>query len=152
MRKLLLAFVFCLAAVQVAAQGLETKFDARRDAAGDVARAVAQAGAEGKNVIVDVGGEWCAWCHILHRFIARQPEVRAAIDADFVWVKVNWSPANKNERLLSSLPKVAGYPHLFVLDRAGRVIRSQPSVELEAGKDYDRDKVLAFLRASRPTR
>jgi thiol:disulfide interchange protein len=153
MRKLLLAAVLCLAAaVPAGAQGLETKFDARRDAAADVARAVAQAGAEGKNVIVDVGGEWCAWCHILHRFIARQPEVRAAIDADFVWVKVNWSPANKNERLLSAWPKVTGYPHLFVLDRSGRVIRSQPSVELEAGKDYDPAKVLAFLRDSRPAR
>lgn len=152
MRKLLLALVLCLAVFQAGAQGLESKFDARRDAAADVARAVAQAGAEGKNVIVDVGGEWCAWCHILHGFIARQPDVRAAIDADFVWVKVNWSPANKNERLLSAWPKVTGYPHLFVLDRAGRVIRSQPSVELEAGKDYDRAKVLAFLRDSRPAR
>jgi thioredoxin-related protein len=152
MRKLLLASVLCLAAVMAAAHGVAERFDSRRDAVADVARAVAQAGAEGKNVIVDVGGEWCAWCHILHRFIARQPEVRAAIDADFVWVKVNWSPANKNERLLSAWPKVTGYPHLFVLDRSGRVIRSQPSVELEAGKDYDAAKVLVFLRDNRPAR
>ena len=152
MRPLLLAAALCLAAAQVFAQGLDARFDAGRDAAADVARAVAQAGAEGKNVIVDVGGEWCAWCHILHRFIARTPEVRAAIAADFVWVKVNWSPANKNERLLAAWPKVTGYPHLFVLDRAGRVIRSQPSAELESGKDYDPAKVLAFLRSSRPPR
>jgi hypothetical protein len=65
---------------------------------------------------------------------------------------VNWSPANKNERVLSAWPRVTGYPHLFVLDAAGRVVRSQPSVELEAGKDYDAVKMLAFLRASRPAR
>lgn len=152
MRKLLLAAFLWLAALQAAGQGLEARFDARRDAAADVADAVARAGAEGKNVIVDVGGEWCAWCHILHRFIARTPEVRAAIDADFVWVKVNWSPANRNERLLSAWPKVAGYPHLFVLDRAGRVVRSQASAQLEAGQDYDAAKMLAFLRESRPAR
>ncbi|MEJ5991223.1 thioredoxin family protein [Ramlibacter sp. PS3R-8] len=152
MRKMLLAAVVCVAAVGAAAQGLDAKFDPRRDAAADVARAVAQAGEQGKHVIVDVGGEWCAWCHILHRFIARTVEVRAAIEADYVWVKVNWSPANKNEQLLSAWPKVAGYPHLFVLDRSGRVIRSQPSVELESGTDYDVAKVLAFVRDSRPAR
>jgi thioredoxin-related protein len=152
MRKLLLAVVLCLASFAGATQGLDAKFDPRRDAAADVARALAQAGAEGKHVIVDVGGEWCAWCHILHRFIARTAEVRAAIETDFVWVKVNWSPANKNERVLSAWPRVTGYPHLFVLDAAGRVVRSQPSVELEAGKDYDAVKMLAFLRASRPAR
>ena len=152
MRKPLLAAVLCAAALWAAAQGLDAKFDPRRDAAADVARAVARADAEGKHVIVDVGGEWCAWCHILHRFIARNAEVRAAIEADFVWVKVNWSPANKNEQVLSAWPKVAGYPHLFVLDRSGRLLRSQPSVELESGRDYDAAKVLSFLRDSRPPR
>jgi thioredoxin-related protein len=151
-RRLLLAFLLCAAAAAATGQGLDAKFDPRRDAGQDVARAVAQAAAEGKHVIVDVGGEWCAWCHILHRFVQRHAEVRAAIDADFVWVKVNWSPANKNERVLSAWPKVTGYPHLFVLDRSGRVIRSQPSAELESGKDYDRAKMLAFLRDSRPSR
>lgn len=152
MRNLLLAATLCVASLLGEAQGLDSKFDPRRDAAADVAAALARASAEGKHVIVDVGGEWCAWCHILHRFIARNAEVRSAIASDFVWVKVNWSPANKNERLLSVWPLVNAYPHLFVLDAAGRVVRSQPGVDLESGKDYDAAKVLAFLRASRPPR
>lgn len=152
------AFFFLLPAALAAlppaagAQGLDSRFDPRRDAAADVARAVAQAAAEGKHVIVDVGGEWCSWCHILHRFVLKNEDVRSAIESDFVWVKVNWSPANRNERLLSAWPRITGYPHLFVLDGTGRVLRSQPSAELEAGKDYDRAKVLAFLRESRPRR
>ena len=132
------------------AQGLESRFDPQRDAAADVAAAVAQAATQGKHVIVDVGGEWCAWCHILDRFIAGHAEIRQAIASDFVWVKVNWSPANRNERLLSAWPKITGYPHLFVLDATGRVLRSQPTVQFEAGKDYDEARMLAFLRANRP--
>jgi thioredoxin-related protein len=149
-RRWVLSLLICAAAWQgAAAQGLAAKFDPRRDAAADVAQALAQAAAQGKRVIVDVGGEWCAWCHILDRFIARNDEVQALIEAHFIWVKVNWSPANRNERLLGKWPKVSGYPHLFVLDGNGRVVRSQPTAQLESGKDYDQGKMLAFLQASR---
>jgi hypothetical protein len=48
--------------------------------------------------------------------------------------------------VLSRWPKATGYPHFYVLDAAGKVLASQASVELEAGKDYDEAKVLAFLR------
>lgn len=134
---------------RAAAQGLASKFDPRRDAVADVAQAVARAAAEGRNVIVDVGGEWCAWCHILDRFIDAHEDVRSLIELEFVWVKVNFSPTNRNERLLSTWPPIPGYPHLFVLDATGRVIRSQPSAELERGNGYDEAKVMAFLRESR---
>lgn len=151
-RKLFLMALLAAAGAlqQAGAQGLDAKFDARRDAAADVAAAVTQAAAQGKHVIVDVGGEWCTWCHVLDKFIASQEEVRSRIAADFVWVKVNWSPANRNERVLSAWPKVAGYPHLFVLDGAGRLLRSQPSAALESGNGYDAARMLAFLAQSRP--
>jgi thioredoxin-related protein len=152
-RCVLLAATLAAAGLQHAgAQGLGTKFDPRRDAVADVAQAVARAGAEGKRVIVDVGGEWCTWCHVMEKFIATNEDVRTLIATDFVWVKVSYSPANRNERLLSGWPKVTGYPHLFVLDAAGKVVRSQPSAELEAARDYDKAKMLAFLQASRPAR
>lgn len=48
-----------------AAQDLPAKFDPARDPAKDVAAAATTA--QGKRVIVDVGGQWCAWCHILDR-------------------------------------------------------------------------------------
>jgi thiol:disulfide interchange protein len=153
MRAVLFAGLLFVAALQpVVAQGLGTKFDARRDAVEDVAQAVAKAGAEGKHVIVDVGGEWCTWCHLMEKFILANDDVRTLVASDFVWVKVNWSPANRNERLLSAWPKITGYPHLFVLDATGKVVRSQPGAELEAGRDYDKAKMLAFLQASRRPR
>ncbi|MEO8755829.1 MAG: thioredoxin family protein [Casimicrobiaceae bacterium] len=128
------------------AQDLPAKFDESRDAAADVATAVAAAKAQGKRVLVDVGGEWCPWCHILDRFVAANPDVQALRDAGFVWVKVNWSKANKNEALLSRWPRIPGYPHLFVLDADGKLVHSQDTDVLEAGKDYDKAKFVAFLR------
>ena len=110
------------------------------------ARAVALAKAEGKRVIVDVGGEWCTWCHILDRFIAANADVRAVLEAHFVWVKVNFSPQNRNDELLSRWPQVDGYPHLFVLDAQGALLHSQDTSMLEAGKGYDKERFLAFVK------
>jgi thioredoxin-related protein len=139
----LLALAFSL---DVAAAELPTKFDPKRDAAADVALAVALAKAEGKRVIVDVGGEWCTWCHILDRFIAANADVRAVLEAHFVWVKVNFSPQNRNDELLSRWPQVDGYPHLFVLDAQGALLHSQDTSMLEAGKGYDKERFLAFVK------
>jgi thioredoxin-related protein len=127
-------------------QVLTPKFDPARDAAKDVAAAASIARKQGKRVIVDVGGEWCPWCHILDHFITANADVKTLVDANYVWVKVNWSPQNKNEALLARWPEVKGYPHLFVLDGNGKLLHSQNTDELEAGKDYDKPKVLAFLR------
>jgi len=124
-------------------------FDPGRDAAADVAAAVALAARQRKHVLVEVGGKWCTWCHVLDRFFRTHDDMRRLRDEHYVWVKVNWSPQNRNEALLASWPKVTGYPHLFVLDGTGQLIHSQTTGELEAGKDYDREKMLAFLRDNR---
>ena len=146
----IVALAFLLSAT-VHASDLPTRFDPARDAAADVAHAVALAKAQGKRVIVDVGGEWCSWCHILDRFIAAHADVRSLVDANYVWVKVNFSKENRNEALLSRWPKVEGYPHLFVLDASGRLLHSQGTAALEAGKGYDRKKFAAMLERWAPS-
>jgi thiol:disulfide interchange protein len=142
----------CLVPLAGAAQDLAAKFDPGRNGAQDVAAAAAVAKAQGKRVLVDVGGEWCGWCHILDRFVAAHADVQGLRDANYVWVKVNWSPENRNAVLLSRWPAIKGYPHLFVLDGDGKLLHSQDTDQLEAGKDYDKAKVLAFLRAWAPPR
>jgi thioredoxin-related protein len=124
------------------------KFDPTRDAARDVAHAVATAKSQGKRVLVDVGGEWCPWCHILDRFIADNPDIGTLIGERYVWVKVNYSKENENQVFLSRWPKVAGYPHLFVLDADGQLVHSQDTGLLEAGKSYDKTKFISFLKGA----
>ena len=127
-------------------------FDPARDAVADVAAAVSQAQREGKRVLVDVGGEWCAWCRIMDRFFAGNAPARTLRDANYVWVKVNWSRENRNEALLSRWPKIDGYPHLFVLEADGTLLHSQDTSLLEAGSGYDADKFIAFLERWKPQR
>lgn len=128
------------------AHALPGKFDPTRDAAEDVRQALLIARGEKKLVLLDVGGEWCTWCHVFDRFIASRPAVSDALSRGYVMVKVNYSPQQRNEQLLSRFPKAKGYPHFYVLDATGKLLVSQPSGELEAGNDYDEAKVLAFLR------
>ncbi|MBG9386528.1 thioredoxin family protein [Caenimonas aquaedulcis] len=145
LRTAIAVLAFALSSTVFAAD-LPAKFDPSRDAAKDVAAATAQAKAQGKRVIVDVGGEWCSWCHILDRFVNDNADVKSIVESEYVWVKVNWSPQNKNEALLSRWPRITGYPHLMVLDADGKLLQSQNTGLLEADKTYDKEKMLAFLR------
>jgi thiol:disulfide interchange protein len=148
----LLALLVALAAVPVAhADTAPTPpFDPTRDAFSDVSAAEAQARAEGKRVLVDVGGEWCSWCHLLDRFFRTDDEARAVRDANYVVVKVNYSPENRNTNFLVKYPPVAGYPHIFILDANGKLVQSQDTGQLEQGDGYSRDKILAFLKQYAP--
>lgn len=147
---MIVVLLLAMTCAAMTARAQELKFDPTRDAARDVELAVEKARAEGKHVLVDVGGEWCVWCHILDRFFAGDAEARTLRDRDYVLVKVNWSPANHNDALLSRWPKIDGYPHLFVLDASGRLVHSQSTGPLELGRGYDRDRVIAFLRRYAP--
>lgn len=146
----ILAFALVVFAAHAFAGDLPSKFDPSRDAAADVAQATSMAKAQGKRVIIDVGGEWCTWCHIMDRFIAANRDVQALIDANYIWLKVNFSKQNTNEAVLSRWPKVAGYPHLFVLDADGKLLHSQDTSALEAGKGYDKRAFVAMLRKWAP--
>lgn len=138
---IMLACVFSLCTA-----GGRASFDPKRDAAKDIREAIAEAGKTHKRVLLDVGGEWCIWCHRLDTLFATNPDLDEYLHKYFVVVKVNYSPENKNEKVLSRYPKVAGYPHLFVLDANGKLLHSQDTGELESGKHHDREKVFAFLK------
>ena len=40
------------------------QYDPKRDAGSDIKNAVIEAQRTGKHVLLEVGGEWCTWCHI----------------------------------------------------------------------------------------
>jgi thiol:disulfide interchange protein len=122
------------------------KFDPSRDSAHDLRQAVAEAQHTHKRIILDVGGEWCSWCHTLDRFYAVHADLTALRDQSFVWLKVNWSPENQNKGFLSRYPAIKGYPHLFVLEQDGTLLHSQDTSLLEEGPSYNLDKMTEFLK------
>lgn len=112
--------------------------------------AIAEATKSHKNILLDIGGEWCKWCHYLDRFFEENGDVTEYLKENFVLMKVNFSKENENEKFLNSFPKVAGYPHFFVLDSNGKLLHSQDTGKLEKGQGHDRDKMLAFLKKWSP--
>jgi len=126
------------------------RYDPARDAQKDIDAAVVEAKRTGKRVLVEVGGEWCSWCHTMDRFLEDHPDLQALLDQNYILVKVNYSEENLNERLVSQYPPIPGYPHLFVLDPNGKLLHSQDTSALEEGKSYNLARFLAFLRQWAP--
>jgi thiol:disulfide interchange protein len=126
------------------------KFDPTRDARKDIDEAVAEAARSGRNVLIDVGGEWCIWCKRLDKLFEENRELKEFRDSHFVTVKVNYSSEQPNTAVLSKFPAIKGYPHLFVLNGTGELLRSQDTGELEQGKGHSPEKVMSFLREWAP--
>ena len=152
MRSRLFLFIMSILTFSLMAQSVESisKFDPSRNPFDDLKVAVENAKHTNKKIILDVGGEWCIWCHRIDAFMHNTEEVKSLIDENFILVKVNFSKENKNENFLSEYPPIEGYPHFFVLDAEGNLLHSQNTGELEKDKDYDKEKFITFLSKWKP--
>jgi len=127
-------------------------YDPKADPFADLAKTVAKARSAKKRILIEVGGQWCSWCHRMHAFFDSNAPLRKFRDDNFVVFQVNFSEENKNEKFLARYPKIDGYPHIFVLDANGQLLHSQNTGDLEKGKGYDLEKFTAFLQTWAPKR
>ena len=125
-------------------------YDPARDAEKDIQDALSEAQRTRKRVLLEVGGEWCTWCHIMDDFFKRHPELLAFRERNFVMVEINFSKENENKQVLARYPAIPGYPHLFVLDSNGTLLHSQDTSELEEGRSYNLQKLWSFLKQWAP--
>jgi len=123
-----------------------SRYDPKRDAARDVKNAIAKARRSGKRILLEVGGEWCVWCHRMDRYFEENAKLLELRKQHFIVVKINFSPENENKKLLSAYPEIPGYPHIFVLDTDGKLLHSQNTGALETGRGYNLEKFTAFLQ------
>jgi thioredoxin-related protein len=128
------------------------EYDPKRDAARDIAAAVKEAKRTHRNVLVEIGGKWCIWCGYFDKFFAENTTIRQYRDENFIMVKVNFSPENKNEAVISRYGKVPGYPHIFVLDATGKLLYSEDTSKLEEGRGYSLAAVANFLKEWSPAK
>ncbi|MCX6134641.1 MAG: thioredoxin family protein [Ignavibacteriales bacterium] len=126
------------------------KFDPKRDSEKDLQDAIVLAAKTHQRILLDVGGEWCIWCRKLDKFFQDNKDVSEFLHTNYIVVKINWSPENKNEKFLSKSPQVKGYPHIFVLESTGKLLHSQDTGALESGDHHDHDKVFDFLKKWAP--
>jgi thioredoxin-related protein len=123
------------------------------DAKADIAAAVKQAAASHKNVFVQIGGNWCIWCIYFNNLVKNDADLDKYLRENYVVVHVNYSPENKNERVLADLgyPQRFGFPVFVVLDDKGRRMHTQNSAYLEEGKGHSKAKVMEFFKNWSPT-
>mgnify|MGYP001270288898 CR=1 FL=1 len=111
----------------------------------DLSKAIKKAQKSNKNILLEVGGDWCPWCKKLNKLFTENKEIASLLNKYFIVLKVNYSKENKNQEFLSKYPKIEGYPHIFILDKNGLLLHSQNTGDLESGDHHDPEKVINFL-------
>jgi len=132
-------------------------YDRAANGTDQIAAALAQARAEGKNVLLDFGANWCPWCRKLHGTFVSAPEVRDRLARDFVVVMIDVNMrhgVNRNADVNTKYgnPIHEGLPVLVVLDADGKKLLTQETGALEEGDHHDPAKVAAFLTQWAPKR
>jgi len=118
------------------------------DAKKGIASAVKQAKAEGKHVLVEIGGNWCIWCARFNDFVNNDKSLDSMVISNYIVYHLNHSKENKNTELMAKYeyPQRFGFPVFLILDEKGNLLHTQTSWYLEDGKkSYDKEKVAAFF-------
>lgn len=114
----------------------------------DIDRALKEAAATKRRVIVDFGGNWCTDCKILD-INMKKPENAAFLAKNFVVVHVNVGDKGISDNFEIAerygVPLKKGVPALAVLDGDGRVVYAQKNGEFESMRSMDPKSVNDFL-------
>lgn len=154
MKKVLFTLVLALACLGMNAQTpLPKVYDESIDPLKQIEQTVSRASKNKKNIIVQLGGNWCIWCLRFADFITKDTEIKSIIDTNYEYIHVNiprrgtpqYDAAAPLQKRLNNAGRF-GYPVLVVLSPSGKVMHIQDSSFLESGNSYDKAKVLCFLK------
>jgi len=141
----LFALFFCFSAF---AQ-LPKVYDESIDPIEQLDSAIARAKAENKEVLAQVGGNWCPWCLRLADFISKDAEIKALVDSKFVYIHLNYPRTGASAELTGRIGDAGrfGYPVLVIYDAEGNIRHIQDTGLLEDGaSSYNRLHLLRTLR------
>lgn len=91
-----------------------------------LAQARALAERENKPLLIDFSAYWCAWCRKLDIEVFSQPEIRARIEKDYVFVRMD--SEDPETRPLMRQYNIHGYPTLLVTRADGTPLYRLPVV------------------------
>ena len=120
-------------------------YDPARNPVEDGIKALALAKQTNRHVLIEVGGDWCAWCHRLDNFLHSQPTLKQDFFNTFVLLKVNVSEENDNKDFLKVFPPANGYPHMYVTDATGKILESKDTADFLENKRYSVKKFYEFI-------
>ncbi|MCK4864651.1 MAG: thioredoxin family protein [Gammaproteobacteria bacterium] len=121
-------------------------YDPQRDAFQDGRDAIKLAKESNRRILIEVGGDWCKWCHVLDRFLDKNPEVKKQLHQTFVFLKVNVSDENYNKEFLKVFPRPLGYPHMYVTEKNGNLLLSKDTADFFVNRKYSAKRFKAFFK------
>ncbi|WP_184543928.1 thioredoxin family protein [Mucilaginibacter sp. FT3.2] len=153
MKKLILTALIFSFALGVKAQDKPHIYNPSADAKAEITAAVKQASKAHKNVLLQIGGNWCSWCIRFNNQVTSDTTLNKYLNDNYVILHVNYSQENTNDAVMTSLgyPQRFGFPVFIVLDGNGNRLHTQNSEYLEEGKGYSKDKILEFFKGWSPT-
>jgi thiol:disulfide interchange protein len=125
----------------------KTLFDPNLDSTQELLRAISRARLGRKNILIEVGADWCVWCHRLEHFIISNPELHMLRSQNYIHLRLFSGDGGELPAVFNRLPAFDGIPHFFVYDFGGNLIHSQNTDEFEVGETYDYNRVWEFLAA-----
>lgn len=160
MKRLITAALLCMTLLCSYSQTKGKVYDETINPDTQLTEAIAEASANGKFVIAQLGGNWCKWCIRFARFVENDAEIKKLVDDNYKFIHVNYNPRDPEattdqEATKSALKRLGnpvrfGFPVLVVLDTEGNVIHTQDSGFLESGEGYDKEKVTRFFETWTP--
>jgi thioredoxin-related protein len=123
-------------------------YDPAIDGMKQIKDAISLAKKANKHVLIQYGGNWCSWCILFDGFCKADTSITRIVNDNYVPVKLNYSPENKNDEANAFLgnPTRFGFPVFIIIDGNGKVLHIQDSGLLEEGKGYNKQKVVGFFR------
>ncbi len=134
-------------------------YDEKADARVQIAAALKSAAKENRRVLIQWGGNWCGWCHLLHEKFQKDPALARELMYEYDVVLVDAGRNGKNLDLAQQYKADAeakGYPYLTILDATGKVLANEETGQFEtksgpgepdAKPGHDAAKVLKFLKS-----
>jgi len=145
---LIVVTLFLLLSLATNAQEAKKLYDITLDGVKQINESVALAAKTGKHVLIQYGGNWCGWCIKFDAFCKADSAISKMINDNYIPVKLNYSPENKNDaaNVILGNPTRFGFPVFVIIDAKGKVLHIQDSGLLEEGAGYSKQKVLGFFR------
>src|SRR4051812_45862264 len=111
-------------------------YDESADGTKQVADALTLAKKDGKNVLIQFGGNWCGWCIKLHRLFETNKVISEALRTNYVLVLIDCNDRNK-PLVAKYKAQGLGLPSLVVLGSDGKHLTTKNTEELEQGDHHD---------------
>lgn len=121
------------------------KYDPTRDAFKDGRDAIQLAKTTQRHILIELGGDWCKWCHVLDTFLNENSEIKAKLHETFVVLKINVSDTNDNAEFLAAFPRPLGYPHMYVADGNGSILLSKDTADFLYQGQYSQQRFHDFF-------